>query len=208
VIAVVFALREEVKPLLKEKRVLLWQTGVGMARAHEAAEKLLQQSTPSLILSVGYAGAADPDLKPGTLVVPTEIRSETPTDRFPTDSGMRTRFEELIREEELPLASGPLMTRWKLAGPADKSEAYQRGSIAIDMETAAVAAVAKMKRIPLVSLRVIFDDAKESLFLKSPKTILKIPKYLRWNRLCQKNLAQVLGRFIDLYGDSGKTSPS
>lgn len=234
-LAIVVALKEEIRPLLKEASVesrilekpavitkaryrgvpvVFCQTGVGMADAHEAAEHLLRRFKPSLIVSAGCAGATQPDLEPGDLTLPSEIRSETPTDCFPADAAARAELERLLREEDLPYRSGPLVTVWKMAGPEKKKEMCERGMLALDMETAAVAAVAEKAGVPLVSLRAVFDPMDEeiplnepfdedhpvSFLIKNPGMILKIPKYARWNRLCRTRLTRILGRFIDCYG--------
>lgn len=231
-LAIVYALREEVKPLLKESRVaaklllkptvltqadfrgktvVFCQTGVGMNPAHEGIEKLLSHFQPSLILSVGYAGAAHPELKTGDLVLASEIRSEA-NDRFQTDQKNREAMELLIREEQIPYRIGPLLTAWKMAKKEDKEKAGRSGVLAIDMETAAAAAVAAKKGCPFLSLRVIFDTLDDELpflegtadennplafLVKNPKSIFSIPKFFRMNQTCQRNLARVISRFID-----------
>jgi len=231
-VAIVFALREELKPFLKECRiesqtikkpatltrahfrgVPLWlcQTGVGMANAHEGVEFLLHHAKPALIVSAGCAGATHPELSPGDLLLASEILSETPTDSFKPDPKSRASLETLIREEQLPHRIGPLLTVWKVAGKAMKEEIGRKGALALDMETAAVAAIAGKSQIPFVSLRAIFDPMDEEIpcsepfdeehpvgfLIKNPKMILKIPQYARWNRLCQKRLFQILSRLVD-----------
>lgn len=232
-IAIVLALREELKPFLKECRiesqtikkpatltrahfrgVPLWlcQTGIGMANAHEGAEFLLRHATPKIIVSAGCAGATHPDLRPGDIVLAPEIRSETPTDNFKTDASARAELEKLAHEEGLDYRAGPLVTVWKVAGSKMKSSIGQKGMLALDMETAAVAAIAEKSGIPFVSLRAIFDPMDEELpctepfdeehpvsfLIKNPKMILKVPKYAAWNGACQKNLFKILSRFVDI----------
>jgi len=231
-LAIVYALTDEVKPLLKEssirtkiitkpallqfavfrgREVVFCRTGVGIANAHEAAERLLEHATPALVLSAGCAGAAHPDLRTGDLVLPDEIRSETPTDRFLTSEKERSELERLIREEDLPYRVGPLTTLWNIAGKSAKEEIGSKGAACVDMETAAVAAVAEKAGIPLVSLRVIFDPLEEefpskepydedhpvSYLLRNPKVLLKLPRYAKAGALCRKNLFTVVSRFID-----------
>lgn len=233
--AIVYALREELKPILKESRigtrilkgpatlekaefrnvpVVFCRTGLGILNAREAAERLLEYLRPTLILSVGWAGAANAELKTGDLVLPSEIGSESTPERFVLDETARSELERLIREEQIPYQTGPLVTLSKLGGKSAKEEAGQKGAAAIDMETAAIAAVAEKAKIPFVSLRVIFDTLEEELpfsvpfdenhpvqfLLKNPRAILKIPRYARMNRTCQRNLARILSRFIDCYG--------
>ncbi len=159
------------RPLLKSRPadVLFCRTGIGIARAHEATERFLEGSTPDLVLSVGYAGAADPTLRTGDLVLPTEIRSETPSDRFRTDPRWRGEIERLLKEHQIPYKSGPLKTAWNLVGKRQKEEWGREGVVAVDMESAAVAAVVEKRGIPFVSLRVIFDILEEEF------SIVRIP---------------------------------
>lgn len=220
-LAIVYALREEIKPILKglqvlrtilqkktvfceasfrETPVLLCQTGMGPAQAKEATERFLELFHPTLILSTGYAGGADPALQTGDLIVPSEIRSEENTEAWAPDPLWREKIEMLIREEELPYRSGLLTTIGRVAGRQEKEERGKGRGLAVDMETAAVAAVALQHRLPFISLRVIFDPAVEEPPRKNVSSLLKLPAFYRRNRICQKNLARVLARFIDSYG--------
>lgn len=224
-IAVVFALREEIKPILAEstleseiplkptvlsKRsfrgasVVFCQTGIGISAAHEGTVRLLKNFRPDLILSAGYAGGADRSLRTGDLLIPTELRSETPADRFPTDPRGEGLLETLTREEGLPYKTGPLVSLWKMAGKVEKTGWGEQGAMAVDMESAAVASVAVKRKVPFLSLRVVFDTAEEEIFEKSLKSILRIPRLLKMHRLCQRNLAQVLGRFLTCRGGAGE----
>lgn len=209
-LALIYALKEEVWPLLnknltfEKSPVIFWQTGVGMAKAHESVEKLIETSHPSLILSVGCAGATDPTLRTGDLVVPSVILSETPTDHFAPTKEWREKIEERLKAANISFQTGPLVTVWNLAKKSDKEAWHAKGVKAVDMETAAMIAVALKKRVPFVSLRVIFDEMNDELpmnepytndtnpltyIVRNPKMILQIPKFARMNRVCQKNLA-------------------
>ncbi|GEM_PF-3131135 len=231
-IALVYALKEEVKPLLKNFQVkdqlstcrlqllrgtlegvptVLCRTGVGMSNAHEGAEFLLNNIQPSVVFSLGFAGACHPELKTGDLVLVNEIRSETPTDRFLVDEVWKKKLEGALQKTNLSYREGSVLTSWKLAGQNGKAKWGKEGISAIDMETAAIAAVVRKVKIPFLSLRAIFDPLEESLpftdpmpkeinpalfVLKNPKMLLKIPKYFRMNQVCQKNLAQVVVSFL------------
>lgn len=234
-LAIVFALREEIKPLLKESMtlsqirikstilsksvfrgtpVIFCQTGIGMNHAHEGVERLIETCHPSLILSAGYAGATESTLRTGDLLLTSEIRSEA-GDSFRPDPEGRGLLEELIREEQLAYRSSPLLTRWKMANRGEKMRLGQSGVIAVDMETAAAAAVASKMKTPFLSLRAVFDTLEDEIpfgdpvadesrplqfLIKNPKSILSIPKFFRMNQVCQRNLSRVLARFIDCFG--------
>ncbi len=229
--AIVYALKEEVRGLLQKIKIshqvskhrtvlsfasyqetplVFCQTGVGMANAHEGAEVLFQHVQPDLILSLGCAGSTQPFLKTGDLIIANEIRSETPSDLFLTETDASHRMIKICQEGDSPCHVGPLMTLWKLADKKKKIEISQKGIYAVDMETAALAAIANRRKVPLLSLRAIFDPMEEELpftepydenhpvrhFLRNPKMILKIPRYFQMNQLCQKNLAQVVMLYL------------
>lgn len=194
-IAVVFALREEVKPILKTtfqgQSVILHKTGMGMANAQEEMGRLIEAHHPRAILSVGYAGAAQPELKAGDLILPTSILSETSSNHFRPDPDLLEKTKEAFEENRISYREGPLVTVRNVAQKETKKQWGQKGILAIDMESAALIAVSIKNRIPFVSLRVIFDTLDDDLNF-SPKSILKIPKLIRMNRVCQANLAKAI----------------
>ncbi len=215
--AIIFALHEELKPLLRSFRIIkktrhrttvlteteanldglpliFCKTGMGMANAHEGIERLIETYHPRAILSVGYSGAARPDLKTGDLILPSVILSETPTDHFKPDTALSGRLEKILKDTSLPYHQGPLVTLWNIAHKEEKIHWGEKGVLAVDMETAAMIAVSMKMRVPFASLRVIFDTLEDTLAL--PKSILKIPKFIRMNQLCKKNLHQIIFRFV------------
>lgn len=230
-IAIIYALKEELKPLLKDfdgqehlstcraqltqgtlydLPTFMCRTGVGMPNAHEGTELVTKNTTPSVIISAGFAGACHPDLKTGDVILVNEIRSETPTDRFISEPVWRKKMQSALQKSGLPYREGSLMTAWKLAGQTQKEKFGQAGHLAIDMETAAIAAIVRRAQIPFLSLRVIFDPLTETLpltdlpegshpglfVIKNPKMLLKIPKYFQMNLKAQKALSTALKFFF------------
>ncbi|MBI2081976.1 MAG: hypothetical protein HYT76_00250 [Deltaproteobacteria bacterium] len=205
--ALIYALSDEIKPFLKKNRegspLLLCRCGIGMGNAHEATEILIDRSHPDFILSAGYAGGLREGMRPGDIVLPTEIWCESP-DRFSPDPTLRNRLKDEIQKSDLPLHEGPLLTVFNpLKSPEEKREAGKRGAIAVDMETVAIAAVCSKKGVSFVSLRVVFDPVEmeapefepSKVIQKSP---LKIPKLFWMNQNCRKNLSTLLERFFKL----------
>lgn len=205
-LALVYALDEEVKPILKQTRnsLLLCRTGIGMGNAHEACERLIKESSPALILSVGYAGGLKSGIQTGELLLPTEVWSES-GDRFSPDTAGSSRLAGLIEAAKLPCHTGPLLTVFNpLKRPAQKSAWGVRGAAGVDMETAAIAAVCQKKNVPFASLRVIFDPVEMELPVDEKgkvtwKGIFKIPQMIQMNRRCQRNLEKVVSSFIQTF---------
>ncbi|MBI2981282.1 MAG: hypothetical protein HYY44_03120 [Deltaproteobacteria bacterium] len=203
--ALIYALDDEIKPFLKKNRggspLLLCRCGIGMGNAHEATENLIDTHHPDFIVSAGYAGGLREGLKSGDIVLPTEIRCESP-DRFQPEPVLRDRLKNAIQKLKLPFHEGALLTVFNpLKLPEQKKEAGKKGAMAVDLETAAIAAVCSKKSVPFVALRVVFDPVEMEAPEFEPKKVIRnsffrIPKLIRMNRRCQQHLAAVIGRFL------------
>jgi adenosylhomocysteine nucleosidase len=159
-LAFVAALEREVRPLVKDWRIVKRQHegrrfrfferdstvvvcgGIGHEAAQRATEATVNFYQPALIASVGFAGALDPTLKVGYIFQP----------RFVTDVKDGSRIE-------IGSGAGTLLTSSAIAGTHQKaqySKAY--GAEAIDMEAAAVARVAQSHSIPFLAVKAISDE--------------------------------------------------
>src|ERR1700722_9258788 len=69
-IAVCFALAEEAGPFkkLSEERVPVFLTGIGRINAEKAPREYLKNHTPERLLTCGFAGGLNPELKVGDMV--------------------------------------------------------------------------------------------------------------------------------------------
>ncbi len=130
-------------------------SGIGRERAASTAQRLMTEHGCTVLLTVGFAGALDPELAVGQVVL----------------------VESAAHEGEPPLAgllpaAGPYPWRRGacLTAPAplytaeEKAAAHQRtGAAVVDTETAAVAAVAHDHGVPWIGVRVVSDAAGETL---------------------------------------------
>jgi adenosylhomocysteine nucleosidase len=113
------------------------------------------------LVSFGIAGGLAPSLKPGDIVLSTEVID---ADRIWLSSDrLRPRISELARQ--LGASEGPVLgAQAILATTADKRRAWQQtGAIAVDIESVAVARAAAALGIPFVVLRAIADPASRDL---------------------------------------------
>jgi adenosylhomocysteine nucleosidase len=121
--------------------------GVGMARAAAATEALVAGGEVERVVVVGIAGRVDPGLAIGDVVVPEEVVDGVTGAEYPT-----APLGELV-------SRGRLVTFDDLqTDPAVHADLRQQGFAAIDMETAAVAAVCDRFGVPLTVFRAISDD--------------------------------------------------
>lgn len=131
-------------------------SGMGAANAAHAAAGLLQGGAQRLI-SWGVAGALTPGLKAGALVLPDAVVANDGRE-FLTDAEWRARLMRFL--SDVTVAGGRLTESAKVSGTAaDKHALYARtGAIAVDMESAALAAVAKSGGVPFIAIRAIVDE--------------------------------------------------
>lgn len=113
------------------------------------------------LVSFGIAGALAPGLKPGDIVLSTEVVDDDRRWR----SGDRLRPQIADLAQELGASEGPVLgARTIVATKADKRRAWQQtGAIAVDLESVVVARAAAALGIPFVVLRAIADPASREL---------------------------------------------
>jgi hopanoid-associated phosphorylase len=113
------------------------------------------------LVSFGIAGALVPHLKPGDIILSTEVVDEDR--RWLSSERLRPQITELA--EELGATEGPVLgAQLVLATKADKRRAWQEtGAIAVDLESVVVARAAAALGIPFVVLRAIADPATREL---------------------------------------------
>ena len=157
---IVAALEREVGPLIKNcKRLrrehegrtfnffehdnkILICGGIGAESARRATEAAIALFNPTLIKSVGFAGALDPTLRVGDAFSPSLILDARDGSRIPLEG----------RE-------GTLITFMEVAGVAQKAKLAQAyGARAVDMESAAVASAAAAHGLSFTATKVISDE--------------------------------------------------
>jgi adenosylhomocysteine nucleosidase len=137
------------------RRIAWCLSGVGRAAAAAAARQLVAGHQPRLLVSAGFAGGLDPALRRGAAVRP---------DTVVTDGA--TRPLALVAPPG-EAAHGPLtiVTVDAVAATVEMKRrlAERTGGRLVDMETYAVAEVATAAGVPCAAVRVISDDAHETL---------------------------------------------
>ncbi len=163
-LAIVAAMEREVGPLLENwrrreaprtpngaarhpevfesERGILVIAGIGAKAAARAARLALELGPADALVSAGSAGALTAGLRVGDVLRPATV----------IDAGTGTRFTAQG-------VAGTLVTSAAILGPHEKREAALRFSAdAVDMEAAAVAAVAQEKGTPFCAVKAISDE--------------------------------------------------
>ena len=146
---------------------LLAVSGIGGPAAGAAACALVEAQVSSL-MSFGLAGALDPALAAGTIMLPGELISRDGA-RFVTCKTWREQVAASLGSGSA-VSMGTLLTSARaIETPSEKAAAFREsGAAAVDMESAAVAEVAAAHRLPFIAVRVIVDTAGDAL----PPTVI------------------------------------
>jgi adenosylhomocysteine nucleosidase len=159
--------------------------GTGPEHARQAALRLIDLGASALV-SWGCAGALDPCLSPGDLIIPERIlgadgRMEN-VDTDWRDRLLRTLSPTLPTRGSI-LAESPHL----VPGPAEKQALFAAtGASAADMESAAIARTAATRGLPLLAVRAIADSAAMALpeavvVALSPRGDVRLPKLLSYS---------------------------
>ena len=143
------------------RRILLAANGAGPKLAYQAVEVAIRAVTMAAIsssrleavISTGYCGALDPVLQPSQIVVATEI----------LDLETKETFTCASIEADAPFVTGRIVSQNRIAiSAAEKQQLAQHGAIAVDMESAGIAARAQKAGLPFAAIRAVSDCAHES----------------------------------------------
>lgn len=136
-------------------------SGMGPMAARRAAEMLIETGASALGV-FGVAGALSGQLRNGALFCPERVLDEEGRAYY-TDLEWRIRLQQRIAMP-LPTEGALLSVTSPLLTTAAKARAHQRHeALAVDMESAAVAAVAEKHGLPFLVLRAIVDECGDAI---------------------------------------------
>lgn len=135
------------------------RTGIGLARAEAAARALTADHAPALILSAGCAGALADHLSAGDLILAEDVRLPE-GQPHPVHPQALARAAAAAGHAALTPHLGSILSSPVILASAErKRAAHATGAIAVEMEGAAIAAVASERGIPFAAVRSILDTA-------------------------------------------------
>ena len=124
---------------------------------------MLVERGADALVSWGVAGALDPRLQSGTVMLPETVLA-TGNRYYESDVGWRNRLESLVENEVTTSAGLLLQTDQIVREPRSKREIHdQTSAAAVDMETGSVAMVAAEAGVPWVAIRAIVDSSLHRL---------------------------------------------
>ena len=153
-IAIAFALEFE-SALFRARhdprlRVAVWLLGTMGAGAAESLKKKLLQNRPALVISAGFAGALQPDLKAGDLIIGKNYSDPKIVAQLTLDQGWR---------------AGDILTEAVIIERAETKRrlGQETGCLAGDLETSHLARICAEQGLPMLSVRCISDTAAEDM---------------------------------------------
>lgn len=197
-------------------------SGMGAERAQATARALLDAGAGGLLVW-GIAGGLEAELRPGTLLLPRRV-IDAAGDAFPSEPRWREHLARHIPEgmkaDDRPVVtvSHPVSGR-----DAKTALARQSGAVAVDLETAAVARLARERGVPFAAVRAIADPlelalpgvlrrARSGRFLALEVALRSIVRPRDWPRLAalsratraaRLNLACLAERLAETHQGSG-----
>lgn len=173
------------------------RTGFGPARSAKSAAELGRREFSALVVA-GLAGGVGADLHPGDVVAASEVRGR----RTVPCSLLPGLWQELLRAG-LPVRRGPVATVDHVVRGRQRDEHRRAGALAVDMESAELAAIARGR--PLAVLRVVVDTAEQPLLsVGTPLRALRALSTLRTIGTCLRRWA---GSGPDFVGDFSSQPP-
>lgn len=138
-------------------RIAIVESGTGQIRAQRATQALIDAHGPTWIVSTGFAGSLSADIKIGHIVVADHVVGAN-GEELSIDVGMASDVSRGLHVGRLFTADHIVRTI------AEKRNlAAETHSIAVDMETLAVARVCRATKTRFMAVRAISDDMSADL---------------------------------------------
>jgi adenosylhomocysteine nucleosidase len=134
------------------KPVLFARTGVGIRRARNGTNYVIEKFKPELIISAGLGGALSDGLRVGDIIVGQWVLSLKRKEK----KGLFCDINRL----SIDFMKGGLLTENRFIHDPDEKRRlhHQTGALSVDMETWGVVEAAEGHGCPVISVRSISDD--------------------------------------------------
>jgi 4-hydroxy-3-methylbut-2-enyl diphosphate reductase len=148
----------------RPRRASVLRVGMGRERAVAAAERARALRARALAVA-GTCGAVDPALRPGDVVVATELRGEGGARRACPGAHPLARA---LAERGLRTFTGPIGSAERVLGPDERAALWDEGVLAVDMESLWLAGANGDR--PFAVARVVVEPAARRLL--DPRTVV------------------------------------
>lgn len=203
--------------------IVIVEAGMGFRNAATAAERLVHDVRPDMIISAGYCGGVSAELLVGDIVVATGVHivSEGEREAVPVEIPAISRNFVVQQAAEghrvfggLFASTATIMPKSRLAALLPPDAPFP----VVEMESAAIAIVAVENGIPFSALRAVSDPYDEELgfsldefcddrmririsrvlltIARKPRIIPQLIRLARNSRIAGASLSQAMERFL------------
>lgn len=148
------------------KPVMLLRSGVGPQNTARRLAEAISPHESRCVLSIGCAGALSPSINVGDVVIPEKIVDDSADGAsYAPSSELINIAKDCCKEFGFPFHSGTTVSTREVAATAEakRSLAEKYGAVAVDMETAQVAAWADKMGAPMLALRTVSDTSTDRI---------------------------------------------
>ena len=196
------------------------RSGIGPRKVEAAGRAIVAAMPLSAIMSTGFACALN-DAQVGDLLVGTEVVGDPLPVRgqpLPCDFEWTSRAVQIAKEAGLQAIAGRFVSKSQVVcrGEEKRTLAAEADAIAVDMESAALAAVARDAAVPFAIVRAVSDRRDEdlpldfNLFLRPtgwiagsiaclshPSSLAGLSRLRTQSRIAAAHLSQFHERYLD-----------
>jgi 4-hydroxy-3-methylbut-2-enyl diphosphate reductase len=168
--------------------------GIGPTRAGQAASLVAEHD--GAVVIAGFAGALDERLRPGDIVLASELRGPDPPFRGAGGTlacGDPAILAGILRRAGLRVFVGPIVSSPRIVHGARRRELAATGALAVDMESAWLA---QAHDRPIVTLRAISDSHAQEVYRP-----LQLASGVRSAYRSLRRAAALLGEWAELLGE-------
>jgi adenosylhomocysteine nucleosidase len=210
------------------KNVMLVITGMGRERAERATQMVLQSNPLTLLVSLGFAGALNPGLAAGDIILCSGIHcrdgngNKTVSYIRSSDNGIHALLSRRLESESISFHTGEVVSVMQPMQNAEDRAALRQEFNAeiVDMESYWIASIAAQRKVPFLALRAVSDTVDDSFppierivdiegnllprkaalhFLSHPWHLAMLSGLYRNSVKAGKNLNEVIKRLVTIY---------
>lgn len=146
---------------LAGRDIIIVKTGVGSKNAKSSVNSMLQRLMPRLVLTIGAAGAIDPHLNVGDIIVAKSIILQNGT-AIPCHDIMTQQAVSILSSKGFSARVGAILAvDGFIHQTTQKAKLFGKfGASVIDMESGAIAQKIHAAEIPFLDVRIVSDTAR------------------------------------------------
>ncbi len=204
---------------IKNRPLLLVQTGIGRDAMFEAVENVLEDYSLTQAINIGYCGGASPELFVGDIIIPENVIEENGKKSYQPDKELAKKAITVCKNAGIESKHAKLLTCDKaVLSPHDKAFIGTRfNAHAIDMESSAFLKATSAKKIPALVVRSVLDPLDTHVptldnsieetgdvnvaglvgeIVSKPKLLFKLPKFNYLSTKARESLTTFIDKWL------------